>query len=632
MIHTIQETVRCGPLNLLAQWALENTVGNLGREVRQPSNAFSNLAERGLLRARQNALMAIMPELDICGHLPRGALSLGNGYYLLRASERNECSPTVEAEEVVIRKTFNLSDNDCVQVRKWARLLLPNQQVVRSLWRDGRAEDGQISHNVKLNLSVNGYEVYAEVLYYFTSTALQHGHAFAMVVTYSNPHPDFLSASHSTLWVTRNLGNLGLHVVDAKSIQSVVAMVPFVLKEEETNCLDSFNKYKDCVCMVEKPFLAIVSIHEELGQEENVIENYKIDLLHILLDKPCPLNSADAERVSDKLFSLGFYAIQSANTILVNAARNTVCKCASASTTHSLFELASTSTAYSSFHSSFENSSPDNVIQHFSLPGSPNQNYVQESQTPDMLIPNQNYIHESQTPDMLIPLQSSSMGAYTQRPLIQSLEYCAREKQMPNIDPPMSTDITELFDLCHELVLHWNDTDFCRKAKRLLVKAAVDPEAPVDTETERYLSRQLSNMASLALGGILCTEYCDGMEYPILDKSKLIHYTKSALRHLTMADRMIDSLMESLSENPLKKRKPLASNQYTRRLAGNTQEIQGNSILLGSPFAQQEPQTPSFPYHHDIAQTVSQTPTYNFNNRTAPNVAHMQYNLGANAI
>ncbi|KAM6490879.1 hypothetical protein JOM56_013673, partial [Amanita muscaria] len=57
----------------------------------------------------------------------------------------------------------------------------------------------------------------------------------AMVVTYSNPHPDFLSASHSTLWVTRNLGNLGLHVVDAKSIQSVVAMVPFVLKEEETN-------------------------------------------------------------------------------------------------------------------------------------------------------------------------------------------------------------------------------------------------------------------------------------------------------------------------------------------------------------------------------------------------------------
>ncbi|KAM6490880.1 hypothetical protein JOM56_013674 [Amanita muscaria] len=302
--------------------------------------------------------------------------------------------------------------------------------------------------------------------------------------------------------------------------------------------------------------------------------NSKIDLLHILLDKPCPLNSADAERVSDKLFSLGFYAIQSANTILVNAARNTVCKCASASTTHSLFELASTSTAYSSFHSSFENSSPDNVIQHFSLPGSPNQNYVQESQTPDMLIPNQNYIHESQTPDMLIPLQSSSMGAYTQRPLIQSLiddltyeHFLFREgilrpretidesvyeiprprhannlPRMPNIDPPMSTDITELFDLCHELVLHWNDTDFCRKAKRLLVKAAVDPEAPVDTETERYLSRQLSNMASLALGGILCTEYCDGMEYPILDKSKLIHYTKSALRHLTMADRMIDSV------------------------------------------------------------------------------------------
>ncbi|KIL55001.1 hypothetical protein M378DRAFT_91551 [Amanita muscaria Koide BX008] len=93
MIHTAHETLRCGPLNLLAQWALENTIGNLGREVRQPSNAFSNLAERGLLRARQNALLAVLPELNIPSHLPQGALSLGGNYYLLRACERNEWKP-----------------------------------------------------------------------------------------------------------------------------------------------------------------------------------------------------------------------------------------------------------------------------------------------------------------------------------------------------------------------------------------------------------------------------------------------------------------------------------------------------------------------------------------------------------
>jgi hypothetical protein len=49
-----------GPLSTYAQWALENTIGNLGREVHQHSNPFMNLSERGLLRARINAVKALV--------------------------------------------------------------------------------------------------------------------------------------------------------------------------------------------------------------------------------------------------------------------------------------------------------------------------------------------------------------------------------------------------------------------------------------------------------------------------------------------------------------------------------------------------------------------------------------------
>src|SRR6266576_6867786 len=91
ILHAARETHRCGPLNLVAQWALENTIGNLGREIHQHSNPFSNLAERGLLRAQTNALQAIFPEFDSTVlSLPTGdrAKDLGNGYVLLFAHDQ----------------------------------------------------------------------------------------------------------------------------------------------------------------------------------------------------------------------------------------------------------------------------------------------------------------------------------------------------------------------------------------------------------------------------------------------------------------------------------------------------------------------------------------------------------------
>jgi hypothetical protein len=52
LIHLALETVRVGLLSLLTQWPLERTIGNLGEEIRQPSNPYANLSEHGLRRSQ----------------------------------------------------------------------------------------------------------------------------------------------------------------------------------------------------------------------------------------------------------------------------------------------------------------------------------------------------------------------------------------------------------------------------------------------------------------------------------------------------------------------------------------------------------------------------------------------------
>lgn len=68
---------------------MERTIGNLGEEIRQPSNPYANLSQRGLLRCQVNALVAMIPDLQhVPPTLPHGAVDLGGGYALLRARDR----------------------------------------------------------------------------------------------------------------------------------------------------------------------------------------------------------------------------------------------------------------------------------------------------------------------------------------------------------------------------------------------------------------------------------------------------------------------------------------------------------------------------------------------------------------
>jgi hypothetical protein len=64
-------------------------IGNLGEEIRQPSNPYANLSQRGLLRCQVNPLKAMIPDLQqSLPALPHGGVDLGKGFALLRAQER----------------------------------------------------------------------------------------------------------------------------------------------------------------------------------------------------------------------------------------------------------------------------------------------------------------------------------------------------------------------------------------------------------------------------------------------------------------------------------------------------------------------------------------------------------------
>jgi hypothetical protein len=90
----------------------------------------------------------------------------------------------------------------------------------------------------------------------------------AMIRTYSDPDPDLLASSHETLRVCRFRED-DLSIIDIKTIQAVVRMIPFPLKTEEKKP-ELRVKFHDCFYVAEKPFfkLTIEGIGES-GTEEN---------------------------------------------------------------------------------------------------------------------------------------------------------------------------------------------------------------------------------------------------------------------------------------------------------------------------------------------------------------------------
>jgi hypothetical protein len=158
--HLAPETVRLGPAICSSQWTMERTIGNLVAEIRQDSNPYANLSQRGLERSQVNALKAIYPELDEnTNTIPRGAIDLGDNFVLLRAKERTFYDLNHEyltALRIYLLKAYNMvfPEETPVSVQRWARLSLPTGQVARSRWKESLKplDKVRMARNVKVNL------------------------------------------------------------------------------------------------------------------------------------------------------------------------------------------------------------------------------------------------------------------------------------------------------------------------------------------------------------------------------------------------------------------------------------------------------------------------------------------------
>ncbi|KAG1726244.1 hypothetical protein EDD22DRAFT_961459 [Suillus occidentalis] len=201
---------------------MERTIGNLGQEIRQPSNPYANLSREGVRRCQVNALKAMVPNLeDPKPALPQTAIDLGDGYALLRKRDLYDVQPQGGASQA-IQEYLGVN----VKIRRWARLRLPNGQTTRTAWRETLkpAAKVRVSRNVKFLLD-------GEI-----RLAVEDGHdedgaqafrwqAVALVLMYSHPDHELLELSfHATSSCKQIEGDI--RVIDVKSITDVVGMVP----------------------------------------------------------------------------------------------------------------------------------------------------------------------------------------------------------------------------------------------------------------------------------------------------------------------------------------------------------------------------------------------------------------------
>ncbi|KAI0309882.1 hypothetical protein OF83DRAFT_1071358 [Amylostereum chailletii] len=137
--HLAPEVMRIGPGALASQWTLENTIGNLGREIKQDHHYYANLEQRAVCRASVNALKVGIPDIEPDRpynqerRLPRGAYDIGDGFVLLTAKDRyahtfrNEAAAAIRT--YMEKSNIDLEEGWRPRYKRWARLRLPNGHI-----------------------------------------------------------------------------------------------------------------------------------------------------------------------------------------------------------------------------------------------------------------------------------------------------------------------------------------------------------------------------------------------------------------------------------------------------------------------------------------------------------------------
>ncbi|KAF9555548.1 hypothetical protein CPC08DRAFT_753019 [Agrocybe pediades] len=191
LLHIGPEIPRLGPAVVYTQWPLERTIGNLGEEIRQPSNFLANIIERAARRAQVNSLLALIPELADDKPQPRISCDLGASY-MLSMRERFPHVVTATEREAVCTffsaRNIALSD-DALKIQKWARLQLQNMQFVRTAWKEAvkPLEKVRTARNVMFyqNASKN-MPYFAEVQYFFMANINGSEQGLALVSVYGD--------------------------------------------------------------------------------------------------------------------------------------------------------------------------------------------------------------------------------------------------------------------------------------------------------------------------------------------------------------------------------------------------------------------------------------------------------------
>lgn len=150
ILHVGPEVSRIGPGAYISQYTMERAIGDLGKQIRQPSNPYRNLCQIALQRCQTNALQSMYPELDTTANIPLPMYSHNNGDgYLFLIPRQKRPTMLQGFEKQAIEAEFQIS-----VLRKWGRLRLPNRQVARSLFLEGRrmSPNTRITRNLKVSI------------------------------------------------------------------------------------------------------------------------------------------------------------------------------------------------------------------------------------------------------------------------------------------------------------------------------------------------------------------------------------------------------------------------------------------------------------------------------------------------
>jgi len=120
------------------------------------SDPYANLSQRIIKWACTNTLYALMPDLlHNTGKLPAGTCDIGENYLLLGPCEHYKMDTTTLGAFQTFLDLYNwrTKNRDSLSIDRFARLLLPNGQIVQSWWHKKKqpAEKVWITRNVKVS-------------------------------------------------------------------------------------------------------------------------------------------------------------------------------------------------------------------------------------------------------------------------------------------------------------------------------------------------------------------------------------------------------------------------------------------------------------------------------------------------